>query len=206
VDAWVLHHHLHERLVDLLCGGRFVMVDEIRTSRLLLLRADRCVDRELEEFFTTNVEHLRPWLPEAALIAANPALVKELKATAEAELAAGREERWFLFLSEVLVGYVFLTRFRRDGHRSCELSYGIGAPQVGRGLMREAVEALLVHAGNTLGFSRIDARYSVDNEPSARLLERLGFEQIGVAPQHAWVNGDWRDHALVTRVQRGGPL
>ena len=68
--------------------------------------------------------------------------------------------------------------------------------------MREAAARMMRHAREALGFTRIDARYSVENAPSARLLARLGFERIGVAPRHAWLNGAWRDHVLVTRVER----
>jgi len=71
--------------------------------------------------------------------------------------------------------------------------------------MREAAGRILQHAHENLGFSRVDARYAVENANSGRLLERLGFTLIGIAPQHAWIGGAWRDHVLVTRVDRRGP-
>jgi ribosomal-protein-alanine N-acetyltransferase len=179
----------------------------LETERLRLCRSDVADLESVRVFFTDHVAHLRRYLPEAEPFVSDPGFANKLAEHANAELCAGREERWFFSLRErpdVLVGYVFLTRFRYDGHRSCELSYGLGSTHEGQGLMREATLAMLQHARQTLGFTRVDARYDVDNDRSARLLERLGFERIGVARAHAWLDGAWRDHVLVTRVERSG--
>jgi ribosomal-protein-alanine N-acetyltransferase len=183
-------------------------VRELVTDRLLLRRSDVVPAEAQLAFFIANVAHLRRWLPEAEPIAHSPAFRAALVTRMQQALAAGSEERWFASLRDDparVVGYVFLTQFRTDGHRSCELSYGVDAALAGRGVMQEAAAAALAHARDTLGFSCVNARYDVENLGSARLLERLGFVRIGVAPQHAWLAGAWRDHVLVTRVDRDGP-
>ena len=63
-------------------------------------------------------------------------------------------------LPEVDIGFAFLERFR------------------GRGYAREAAEATLAHAHNTLGLKRILAITSPDNMNSIKLLERLGFGYV----------------------------
>ena len=41
---------------------------------------------------------------------------------------------------------------------------------------------------------RMEARVSVNNERSVRLLERLGFENEGIEKQSIFVLGDFTDH------------
>ena len=96
---------------------------------------------------------------------------------------------------------MFLTQFRRDVHQSCELAYGIDADLEGQGFMREALIRALAHVKETLGLSCVNARYDVANESSGRLLERLHFTRIGVAPAHAWLAGAWNggDVSPITR-------
>jgi ribosomal-protein-alanine N-acetyltransferase len=40
----------------------------------------------------------------------------------------------------------------------------------------------------------------VDNVASQRVLERNGFERIGLARRYLHVGGDWRDHILFQRT------
>jgi ribosomal-protein-alanine N-acetyltransferase len=39
------------------------------------------------------------------------------------------------------------------------------------------------------------------NERSARLLQRLGFEQEGYAKRYLQIAGVWEDHVLTSRVR-----
>lgn len=49
----------------------------------------------------------------------------------------------------------------------------------GKGLMTRALEALLVHAFETLGLYSVYGWCMAPNEPSRRLFERLGFREAG---------------------------
>jgi ribosomal-protein-alanine N-acetyltransferase len=42
-----------------------------------------------------------------------------------------------------------------------------------------------------------------ENERSARLLERLGFERIGLARRYLFIDGAWRDHVLAALTHPG---
>ena len=60
------------------------------------------------------------------------------------------------------LGYAWLPRFR------------------GRGLAREAASAVLAHARDVLGMTRVLAIVSPGNEASCRLLDAIGMQRLGV--------------------------
>ncbi len=84
------------------------------------------------------------------------------------------------------------------------LGYVLAAPWQGRGLMREALHALLAHALAQPEVWRVDALCDVANHPSRRLLEALGMHcegklarrlllpQHGPEPRDAWLYASWR--------------
>jgi ribosomal-protein-alanine N-acetyltransferase len=62
--------------------------------------------------------------------------------------------------------------------------------------MFEALSAAIDYAFRELNIHRIMANHLLDNERSARLLQRLGFVREGVAKDYLRIDGVWRDHVL----------
>jgi RimJ/RimL family protein N-acetyltransferase len=86
-----------------------------------------------------------------------------------------------------LVGYCSLGR-RRSG--AVELGYWIARPYWGRGFATEACSGL-IDIARTLGLSRLEAGHFVDNPASGRVLEKLGFEPVGIiAPRMSCARGE----------------
>ena len=72
---------------------------------------------------------------------------------------------------------------------SVELGYWIGQPFWGRGLATEACTAL-IDIARTLGLLSLEGSHFVDNPASGRVLEKLGFEPLGiVAPRLSCARG-----------------
>jgi RimJ/RimL family protein N-acetyltransferase len=72
---------------------------------------------------------------------------------------------------------------------SVELGYWIARPYWGRGLATEACKAL-IDIARTLGFLSLEGSHFVDNPASRRVLEKLGFEPLGiVAPRLSCARG-----------------
>ena len=85
-----------------------------------------------------------------------------------------------------LVGACGLGR-RQSG--SVELGYWIAREHWGRGFATEACRAL-VDIARTLGFTTLEASHFLDNPASARVLEKLGFEPVGItAPLRSCARG-----------------
>jgi len=148
---------------------------------------------------------LRPGFPEdaPALVRAiaDEAIVRNLATApwpyrmrdAEAFLARARDPVLPSFLifertagEPQLVGSCGLGR-RQSG--TVEMGYWIGRPYWGRGFATEASLAL-IDIARGLGLPRLEASHFLDNPASARVLEKLGFEPMGiVAPRISCARG-----------------
>lgn len=72
---------------------------------------------------------------------------------------------------------------------SVEMGYWIATPFWGRGLATEACTAL-VEIARTLGLAGLEGSHFIDNPASARVLEKLGFEPLGIiAPRLSCARG-----------------
>jgi RimJ/RimL family protein N-acetyltransferase len=70
------------------------------------------------------------------------------------------------------------------------MGYWIGRSFWGRGFAREACTALFVIA-RPLGLTRLEASHLIDNPASARVLDKLGFESVGIiAPRMSCARGE----------------
>ena len=83
-----------------------------------------------------------------------------------------------------------------------EMGYWIGRPFWGRGFASEACTAL-IEIARTLGLSRLEASHFIDNPASARVLDKLGFESVGIiAPRMSCARGE-EVPARLMRLQLG---
>ena len=83
---------------------------------------------------------------------------------------------------------------------SANLGYWVDGTRNGRGLATRAVAAALEIAFGELGLHRLEAATLVENVGSQRVLEKNGFERIGLAPRYLLIAGAWRDHFLYQRL------
>ncbi|MGD9669158.1 MAG: GNAT family N-acetyltransferase [Hyphomicrobiaceae bacterium] len=96
--------------------------------------------------------------------------------------------------SPALVGGVTLTNVRRGVTQAATLGYWLGAPYVRRGLMHDALSALIPFAFDVLRLHRIEAAVMPANAASLRVLARLGFSREGLARRYLKIAGRWEDH------------
>jgi RimJ/RimL family protein N-acetyltransferase len=70
-----------------------------------------------------------------------------------------------------------------------EMGYWIARPYWSRGFATEACAAL-IEIARTLGLDSLEGAHFLDNPASARVLEKLGFEPLGIiAPRHSCARG-----------------
>lgn len=104
------------------------------------------------------------------------AWLRERYARLETRRSADGSEQWLNWVlrlpSSELIGYVQAT-VHPDGRAS--IAYELASRHWGRGLAREAVEAMIAELGARYGVSRLAAVLKARNLRSRRLLERLGF-------------------------------
>ncbi len=68
------------------------------------------------------------------------------------------------------------------------------AGMTGRGLMREAVGAVVARGFSEHGLHRLEANIQPENSPSRALVQALGFQREGFSPRYLKIGGEWRDH------------
>jgi RimJ/RimL family protein N-acetyltransferase len=71
------------------------------------------------------------------------------------------------------------TKTPPDSAGTVEVGYGLAAQSRGRGLGGAAVAELVARLRREPGVRAIEAEVHIDNEPSRRILQRLGFDRIG---------------------------
>jgi RimJ/RimL family protein N-acetyltransferase len=85
-------------------------------------------------------------------------------------------------------------------HAHAELVYDLDPAFWRRGLMRAAVQRVLLWAFNTARFNRVHAFVMTSNAPSVRLLESLGFAREGTLQQYRVARGVPRDFYVYARL------
>ena len=102
---------------------------------------------------------------------------------------------------EALVGAITLDNIRRGPAQAATLGYWVGEPHARQGYMSEAIGALVHHAFERMGLSRLEAACLPENVASRGLLERSGFKYEGVAQSYLQINGRWRTHVLYAALR-----
>lgn len=151
--------------------------------------------------YRRNREHLAPWEPvrqedffttESQRAQLRPAL---------AEQRRGEAFRWVLEHADGrIVGRLNITGIVRGAFLSGNVGYWTDAGLAGRGLMSGALMVAADHARDVLGLHRLQAGTVPENLASQRVLERAGFERIGLARDYLRIAGRWRDHVLFQRI------
>ncbi|MGE5336323.1 MAG: GNAT family N-acetyltransferase [Gemmatimonadota bacterium] len=158
----------------------------------------------LPPFFARNRAHFAPWdPPRPAAIETTEYWERQLE-QAEAEFDEVRAARFVVFeravVAPMLIGRVNFTQIFRGPFQSCVLGYQIDHAFEGRGLMHEALGACIAFMFRDFRLHRIQAGFRPENERSARLLTRLGFQRIGIARDYLFIDHAWRDHVLMALV------
>ena len=86
--------------------------------------------------------------------------------------------RWGVELDGRLIGTCGFHNIHKDTRRG-ELGYELDYEFWGRGFMARALRPVLEYGFNVMRFRRIEAFLNVDNDRSAGLLLKLGFEKEG---------------------------
>ena len=91
-------------------------------------------------------------------------------------------------------------------HARAELGYALSRDYWGRGLMAEAVCAMISFGFNKMNLNRIEARCIAENVASARVMEKAGMIYEGTLRQRELIKGEHRDIKVysVLRDERRG--
>jgi ribosomal-protein-alanine N-acetyltransferase len=99
-----------------------------------------------------------------------------------------------------IVGAINVGDVVRGAFHSANVGYFVSRHVNGRGFATRAVGDVCAFAFGHAGLHRLQAGTLLENHASQRVLEKNGFERIGVARKYLQIAGDWQDHLLFQRI------
>ena len=105
-----------------------------------------------------------------------------------------RGMRWAITIKDgdVLVGTCGFNVWERRNNVA-EIGYDLAHRCWGRGLMTEALTAMIEFGFREMALHRVEADVTVGNDASARVLEKLGFHEEGLLRQRGYWRGEYHD-------------
>lgn len=179
----------------------------LRSERLRLLASSTALASAVLDFQRRNADRFARWDPPlAADFLSLRAQQRRLRRDARA-FAEGSGWRWWLQALDgdgdapPVIGQVHVSQVQRGAFCSAMLGYAIDGAHEGRGLMIEAIGAVIDELFSpAVNLHRVQANARPDNPRSLALLERLGFVREGLAREYLYIDGGWRDHVLAARL------
>ncbi|MFC4777780.1 GNAT family N-acetyltransferase [Paenibacillus sp. GCM10023252] len=169
----------------------------MKTSRLQLRTLSRTDAPAVLEYVLRNRHFLQDWEPARedayyTLESQEELLEQDSAATASGQLWKG----WIVHPDnpEIILGSVALSNIVRGIFLSCHLGYRLDQHALNQGYMTEALEAAIRYAFDELKLHRIEANIMPRNTASLRVVQKLGFQEEGIARSYLYINGKWEDH------------
>jgi RimJ/RimL family protein N-acetyltransferase len=117
--------------------------------------------------------------------------------------AAGKSMCWALTLKgqDRMIGKCILFQFSEQNRRA-EIGYILNRDYWRRGLMQQALGAVIDFAFDTLKLHRIEADVDALNTASLGILEKLGFEREGLFRERWFVYEEWQHSVMLGLLKR----
>ncbi|SDS41885.1 ribosomal-protein-alanine N-acetyltransferase [Nocardioides scoriae] len=172
-----------------------------------LTQADRHTWRRLRH---ANAAWLGPWDATApSQTQVQPRSFAAMVRTMRREARAGRQLPFVVEHDGQFVGQLTVSNVVRGSAQFASIGYWVDQGHAGRGIIPRAVALAVDHCFGPVGLHRVEVAIRPENASSLRVVEKLGFEEVGYARRFLHIDGDWRDHrlfALTTEQVPGGLL
>ncbi|WP_127794053.1 GNAT family N-acetyltransferase [Agromyces sp. LHK192] len=173
------------------------------------LRPIRARDaKPLERALLDNRTWLRRWeatYPGGGGVIDAKASIRNLTAHAR----AGHGLPFVIEVDGELIGQLNVSGIAYGSLSSASIGYWVTRAAAGRGVTPTSVALATDYCFRTLRLHRMEVCIRPENQPSLRVVEKLGFRYEGLRRRFIHIDGDWRDHfafALVAEEVPGGVL
>lgn len=103
------------------------------------------------------------------------------------------------------LGNLDIVTLSRSHFQWAECGYTIHNQFWRKGYAFEALTAMLKIADKRLKYHRIEAHVNIGNTPSAKLLEKAGFQYECTREKFIFENGEWTDHLVYAKTLNNMP-
>jgi len=172
---------------------------ELHTDRLTLKVLGPAYARQVLAYLVRNRAFFKEWNPTTSedffsLAYQEQRLSNELALTKDGWMVRLHFFKRADTRYQTVIGDLALNNIIYGAFQSCHLGYKIDEHQLNQGLMTEAVRAAVEYAFGELRLHRIEANIMPRNQRSRRVVEKLGFQEEGLARKYLKINGVWEDH------------
>lgn len=169
------------------------------TERLILRVLGESYGALVLDYFVRNKDFLREWEPSKPEYFYSIAFQAFQMRNDFALMNAGTGLRFWVFKKsdrdlQKIIGSVGMNNIIRGAFLSCHLGYKLDHEETNKGYMTEAVKKAIEIMFDEHGLHRIEANIMPKNKPSLQVVEKLGFQQEGLARKYLKINGQWEDH------------
>ena len=165
------------------------LTEGLTTIRPIRLRDARALERELAE----NRGWLRKWEatnPHGPMNFDVRSSIRSLQQNARAGLGLP----FVIEYDGRLAGQLNVSSIAYGSLSSAALGYWVSEKFAGKGATPTAVALATDYCFFSVGLHRMEICIRPENEPSLRVVEKLGFRYEGLRRRYIHINGDWRDH------------
>lgn len=107
---------------------------------------------------------------------------------------------WAITFKEKFIGVVSLENITRWNQKlkidSAELGYWLDPAFHRKSIMPETAHAVMQFGFETLNLHKITCAHFVQNLPSQKVIEKLGFRCVGTQKKECLYQGEWWDHKI----------
>ena len=153
--------------------------------------------KKWREIRAANQDWMQEWEATPPIPAIDPA--PTFRQSAKRLLQDAKEGRAMPFVVEYqgeFVGQLNVSDIVYGSLRGAHFGYWIDHRFAGRGIMTTAVALVTEHLLTTCELHRVEVAIRPENEPSNKLVQRLGFRFEGQRAKFLHINNDWRDHNI----------
>jgi len=170
---------------------------ELHSGRVGLRPLARGDARAWKEVRNRNAAWLTPW--EATIPPGDSSVPKTFRGLVRDLRRQARASRTLPFavtVDGVFAGQLTVSNIIGGSARWAQVGYWIDARYAGQGFVPAAVALVVDYCLFEMGLHRIEIAIRPENHSSLRVVEKLGFTEVGFAPRYLHIDGDWRDHRL----------
>ncbi|MFY9605975.1 MAG: GNAT family protein [Thermoplasmata archaeon] len=111
--------------------------------------------------------------------------------------------RWGITIKgdDKLIGSAGFYKWVQPGRYQAEMGYDLNPAFWGKGIMTEALSAIIQYGFDYMGLHRIEVLVSRQNKRSQSLVRRLGFRKEGVLRDHYFVEGRFSDDVIFSLLK-----
>lgn len=170
----------------------------LRTERLVLRKYELSDAQDMFKNYAADerVTKFLTWLPYT-----NTDDVEEFIRERIAEYDDLSNYNWVIELGGEVVGSISVIN-GSDHHRNCEVGYCLGCDFWNKGIMAEALAAVIKFLFEEVGMNRIIAKHNEKNPASGRVMQKCGMTHEATFRQHYRMNDGKYYDSILYRILR----